>query len=118
MSDERKKSDGSLFHLLALLALASAILFPRAIAISNAHSERIDDHYHLWRGLMFWNGRINEVNELNDPPLGEAISALPLLWTGCTPGPERQHVLYHQPLSPERLLLLIALWKSLLFLPV
>lgn len=63
--------------------VAAIVVIPRAALICRAHNESIDDDYHLRRGLMFWTRPGTSVR-LNDPPLGEAIGALPLVVFGCT----------------------------------
>jgi hypothetical protein len=115
------------------MALAALIVIPRAALVSRAHGHCWDDQFHLSCGISFLlrtNPRINR----NDPPLGPAILALPLIVTGSIPeSPEsywsRPHdttssaappfysVLFGHRLGPETLSLLVALWKSILFLP-
>src|SRR5205823_4770450 len=94
-----KRLDRSL--LLALL-VSAAIILPRSFLISRAHSECIDDQYHLVRGVGFWTGQL-ATTRFNDPPLGEAISALPLVLSGCRPQGKAGLVLYGQRLRPETL---------------
>jgi hypothetical protein len=66
---------------LAIL-VAAAVVLPRSYLIAQAHSESIDDLYHLKRGLVFLTRGLAESElELNDPPLGEGIVALPMLVT-------------------------------------
>ena len=101
------------------LLVAALILLPRGFAISLHQNERYDDEYHLSRGVAFWQRSI-ENRPMNDPPLGDALGALPLIVTGSVgfePG-SREVTLYGHRLSPETLLNLIALWKSLLYLPL
>jgi hypothetical protein len=100
---------------LAVL-FSALVIVPRAAMVAHAQSEGFDDEYHLSRGLDFWHRDLQD-DRLNDPPLGEAISAIPLLVTGCHV-PDDGHVLYGQRLSVETLLLLVAIWKSILFLPL
>ena len=101
-------------QLLLALLVAAAVLLPRAALISRAHSETYDEEYHLSRGARFWSRDLAGV-PLNDPPLGEALAAVPLAfadrgrsWTGT---------LYDHSLRPESALLLTHLWMSVLFLP-
>src|SRR5436190_19641851 len=68
--------------LLAMLLLA-AVVIPRSILVADAHSESSDDEYHLMRGLMFWRHEINADIDLNDPPFGEGVLALPMLAIGA-----------------------------------
>src|SRR4051812_39956311 len=94
--------------LLLCLTLAAAVIIPRAALISRAHSECTDDEYHLVRGIRFWTGSLRKT-PLNDPPLGEFISAIPLIASG-TNG-DSPSVLHGQKNSPGTLLLRIAIWK-------
>src|SRR4051794_17443300 len=92
---------------------------PRAVLLTRAHKESSDDDYHLVRGLEFLKGDPGLIHrELNDPPLGQAIGALPLyLLGGDTHGRDEGTALYAQErYSPETGLLLVALWKSVLVL--
>jgi hypothetical protein len=108
-------------HLLFALIFAAAIVIPRAALIQLAHSPTSDDDYHLVRGLEFLQRDKGLVHrELNDPPLGEAIAALPLwLMGGTTHGRMEGTALYDQSAySPETALMSIAIWKAVLFLPL
>jgi hypothetical protein len=108
-------------HLLLALLLAAAVVLPRALLLRDAHSETSDDDYHLVRGLEFLHRDPGLVHrELNDPPLGEAIAALPLwLMGGTTHGVDEGTALYAQVgYTPENALLIVTLWKALLFLPL
>src|SRR3954471_21149509 len=86
-------------HLLFALLLTLAVTLPRALLIHNAHNETSDEDYHLVRGLEFLHrdpGLIHR--ELNDPPLGQALTALPLaLLGGSTHGQDEGTALYAQP---------------------
>jgi 4-amino-4-deoxy-L-arabinose transferase-like glycosyltransferase len=96
------------------------VVLPRSVMVSRAHQESSDDDYHLVRGLEFLRGDPGLVHrELNDPPLGQAIGALPLwLLGGDTHGKDEGTGLYGQRgYSPETATMLVAVWKSLLFLP-
>src|SRR5688572_11101970 len=103
-------------HLWLAVLVAAAIVLPRSALVSRAQSEGFDDEYHLSRGMAFWYGTLSGAR-LNDPPLGAAISAIPMVLLGCKI-PDDGHVLYNQRISLENLLTIIALWKSLLFLPM
>jgi hypothetical protein len=108
-------------HLLLALLLSAAVLLPRAILIREAHSETSDDDYHLVRGLEFLKRDPGLVNrELNDPPLGEALAALPLwLMGGSTHARDEGTALHEQKdYLPETALMAVAIWKVLLFLPL
>jgi hypothetical protein len=97
------------------LSLAALVLLPRAWLIARAHSECYDDEYHLVRGARFFLGTVGEMAH-SDPPLGEALTALPLVLTNRNPA--WTGTLYEHSLRPETTLLLVALWRSLLFLPI
>src|SRR3954469_18158443 len=77
-------------HLLLALLVAACVVIPRAALISSAHSETIDDDYHLVRGLEFLRRDPGLIHRnLNDPPLGAALAAVPLwLMGGTTHGPD------------------------------
>lgn len=107
-------------HLSLALVLAALVLFPRSLLLTSAHNESSDDDYHLVRGLEFLRGDRGLLHrELNDPPLGQAISAVPLyLLGGTTHGLVENTALYGQRnYTPETATRLIALWKTFLFLP-
>jgi 4-amino-4-deoxy-L-arabinose transferase-like glycosyltransferase len=108
-------------HLLLALLLAACVVIPRAALVSSAHSETIDDDYHLVRGLEFLRRDPGLIHRgLNDPPLGAALAAVPL-WVmgGTTHGPDEGTALHSQSAyTPERALMAVAIWKSLLFLPL
>ncbi|HEX8201793.1 MAG TPA: hypothetical protein VF590_15060, partial [Isosphaeraceae bacterium] len=107
-------------HLGLALALAAAVLLPRAIAVARAHSASWDDAYHLTRGLAFLTRTLDPGRlPLNDPPFGEAVVALPLLGANLLAG-RAAHApgLYGGPLDPEALQGILAAWKALLFLPL
>jgi len=108
-------------HLIYALLLAAAIVVPRAILIQHAQSETSDDDYHLIRGLEFLHRDAGLVHrQLNDPPLGEALAALPL-WVmgGTTHGQIEGTAIYGQAnYSPETALMAVAIWKAVLFLPL
>jgi hypothetical protein len=100
---------------------------PRSVLITRAHSECLDDDYHLDHGLCVLRGT-NHPLTYNDPPLGEAILALPLHVLGVEPyvthAPDSNgHVTMHrsvfhgQRYRPDTLRMIIAIWKSILFLP-
>lgn len=102
------------------MLFAAIIVIPRAILIQHAHSETSDDDYHLVRGLEFLHRDPGLVHrELNDPPLGEALGALPL-WVmgGTTHGRIEGTAIYGQACSPETAMRAVAIWKGVLFLPL
>jgi len=104
-----------------IIALAAVIVIPRAILIQRAHSESADDEFHLLRGLEFLHRDHGLVHrELNDPPLGEALGAIPL-WVmgGTTHGKSEGTAIYDQAnYSPETALMMVAVWKAIVFLPL
>jgi hypothetical protein len=108
---------------LAIL-IVGAIVIPRSIAISQAHSEYVDDEYHRTRGLAFLHRDLASVDVargtvVNDPPAGEGIVALPFLVVNLAEGrSSRDPGLYHHRVSPEVLLGFLAAWKAILFLPM
>jgi hypothetical protein len=104
--------------LLLVLLLAAAVIVPRSYLVARAHSESYDDDWHLKRGLLFLTRSLagSEV-ELNDPPLGEGLVAIPMLVTnlleGRAPADDR---LYDAPGRAETIAIRTALWNSILFL--
>jgi hypothetical protein len=108
-------------HLAFALVLTAAVAIPRAYLVSRAQNESSDDDYHLVRGLEFLRRDPGLAHrELNDPPLGEGIAALPL-WVlgGTTHGPDEGTALYSQRnYGPDTATMLVALWKAFLFLPI
>src|SRR5947208_689935 len=65
------------------LLLVGVVVVPRSIAISQAHTESVDDEYHRARGLAFLERNLGVADIaprtlVNDPPLGEGLVALPL----------------------------------------
>src|SRR5882762_8342155 len=103
-------------QLLIAWALAAVFVVVRSVLIEAAHSETVDSEYHLNRGLAFLTGTVGK-RILNDPPLGEALSALPMWVTRCLPSATAR-CLYGHHLRTETILLMIAVWKSILFLPL
>ena len=106
--------------LLYALLLSAAVLLPRAIWVQWSHGPSSDDDYHLVRGLEFLKGDRGLVHrELNDPPLGEALGAVPLwMMGGTTHGKDEGTALFAQTYLPDAALMAVAIWKTLLFLPV
>ncbi len=103
-------------QLLIALSLAALVVTVRSVLIELAHSETVDAEYHLNRGIAFLTGTVGR-RILNDPPLGEALCAVPMWLSGCVPGGGARG-LYGHHLKPETILCLIAVWKSLLFVPL
>jgi hypothetical protein len=104
---------------LALLLIALVVI-PRSILIARDHSEAFDAEYHIERGLAYWTGTIAAKDlQLNDPPLGEALVSLPVLFTNFYEGRDPADArLYDEPGRAERLGLRCAVWCALLFLPL
>src|SRR4051812_38443373 len=100
-------------HCLLAVLLGAAVLIPRGLLISHAHSDTWDTQYHIDTGIRIWRGTLGD-HKLNDPPLGEALVALPVLLTGCynDSDPETETGVYGQRLSAQTLCDLIAVWKS------
>ncbi len=103
-------------QLLLVLLLAAAVLVVRSALIERAHSETCDAEYHLNRGIAFLSGTVGK-RILNDPPLGEALSAFPMWITGSVPSPTARG-LYGHRIPTEVILVIIAVWKAILFLPL
>ena len=115
---------------LAVL-VAAAVVVPRTLLVSRAHSEYWDDQYHLSQGLSLVLGTKTGVIR-NDPPLGQMVLSVPMLLAGCVPprpeespaaspdGPAPLYiaVLYGHRLAPETISMMVAAWKALLFLPL
>src|SRR5215475_12193381 len=109
---------GGRWAVLRVLLISTLVLVPRGLLISNAQSERFDDEYHLNRGVAFLRHAIGD-RPLNDPPLGEGLTAIPLVVTGSySPDPAVDMGIYGHQRSPETLMNLIAIWKTILFLPM
>jgi hypothetical protein len=114
---KRSAWSGLGWQLCLVVLIAAAIVLPRSYLIAQAHSESFDDQYHLRRGLAFLTRTLAASNlELNDPPLGEGIVAIPMLVTniieGRRPADDR---LYDAPQRAETIAIRIALWNSLIF---
>ena len=124
-------------HFWLALLLAAAVLIPRTTLVALAHSEYCDDQYHLSGGLSFLR-QVDPHMWRNDPPLGQGLLALPLYLLGVRPDEpavyRAQHhndpghrvemgsepfyaPAYEQKIAPDTLLLIVAVWKSILFLP-
>jgi hypothetical protein len=100
--------------LLLVLALAAAVLLWRGGSMARAHSESYDDEYHLVHGAAYFRGGLHDLAQ-PDPPLGQALTALPMVLTNTNP--RWTGTLYDHSRPPEIVLLLTALWRSILFLP-
>jgi 4-amino-4-deoxy-L-arabinose transferase-like glycosyltransferase len=130
---------------LAIL-VAALVVIPRSVLISRAHSETLDEQAHLRRGFAAAPRNPGNISiQMNDPPFGDVLLTLPPLalgassekplvwqhWPGGKPAdadavpPQvayrsrvaRQASLYGHVISPEHILLSVAIWKAILFLP-
>lgn len=116
-------------QLICALLLATIVIIPRSILIIHAQSPCVDDNYHLGRGLLLLrleHERLHEI-QLNDPPLGEAIVAIPAWLNGIhMPDPLRGRGPFGDAppppadcfMLPESIRIETAIWQSMLFLPV
>ena len=108
-------------QLLLMLVISAAVLIPRGLMITRSESERVDDEYHIQRGVAFLNRQLNKTDKLplNDPPTGEGLTVLPLwlMHTWKTKLP-LETAIWNQQLKPDTILNLIGVWKSLLLLPM
>lgn len=104
--------------VLLVLLFALLIVPTRSAFIASAHSESIDDEYHLVRGVRFLSGTLGRT-PLNDPVLGAAVLSVPVWLEGATPSKDHKFgvILHGQRVGPETLQMLVALWKSVLFVP-
>ncbi len=104
-------------HLGLALLLAAAVVIPRSYLIARSHSESCDDDYHLTRGLAFLTRGIARADlDLNDPPLGEGLIAVPMLITNRIEGrPATDDRLYDVPERAETIAVRTAVWNSVLF---
>ena len=105
--------------ILAVL-FAALIVAPRSFMIARAHSETYDVPYHLIRGLAYFTRTISKKDlSCNDPPLGEALIATPLLVSNLLEGRSADDDrLYDVPRRAEAIAVRIALWNTVLFLPL
>jgi hypothetical protein len=124
-------------HFWLAVLLAAAVFIPRTTLVARAHSEYCDDQFHLSSGLSFLR-RVPPHMHRNDPPLGQGLLALPLYVLGVAPDPPAVYRAKHahdpgphvaqgsepffapafeQSIPAERLLLIVAIWKSILFVP-
>lgn len=109
-------------HLVIVIALSAIVLLTRSWIITNAQSERVDDEYHIQRGVLFLERTLSEKRafKLNDPPLGAAIGVLPLWLAGAWEHhqPDSRTYLWGETYSADAILNAIGVWKSLLMLPM
>ena len=104
--------------LVVVLMLALLIVPTRSAIIASVHGECVDDEYHLVRGVRFLRGELGRT-PLNDPVLGASVIALPVWLCGAVPNADQKFglILRGQSVSADTLQMLVALWKSLLFVP-
>src|SRR5678816_675383 len=108
-------------HFWLAMVIATIVLLGRSWIITNAQSERIDDEYHVQRGVMFLNRTLGNQKafKLNDPPLGEAIGVLPLWIAGNWAHHSKDgRYIWGEKYSADTILNVIGLWKSLLLVPM
>ncbi|MBC8106967.1 MAG: glycosyltransferase family 39 protein [Anaerolineae bacterium] len=105
-------------HFWLALLLAAIVIIPRSALMIQSHSDYYDDQYHYIRGIRFIADKLGRrPPQLNDPPLGEALTAWPVWWSGVRN--ISGDILYGQKLvKPETLRLRVAIWKSILLLPM
>ncbi len=108
------------WQVVVAVLLVALVVVPRSILIARAHSETLDANYHRIRGLAYWTRTIAAKDlDLNDPPLGEGLMALPVLVTNLMEGRDPDDGrLFDEPGRAERLALRCAVWNSILFLPL
>jgi hypothetical protein len=115
------------------VAVAACVLVPRTVLVSRAHTECWDDLAHLRQGLSLVM-RTSVGGDRADPPLGQVLTALPMVATGCLPPrPENYQPapddppgaaatyaapVYGQKWSPETIRTMLAAWKALLVVPL
>jgi hypothetical protein len=102
--------------------LSTVVICYRSILITHAHSESWDDHYHIPHGIEFLLHIRPPYLFMNDPPLGKGIIALPALLPGMgvtvhRDQPPGKSMVIDWPPS-ERVVIAVAVWKSLLFVPL
>jgi len=108
--------------------IAAAVLISRGILIAHDHGPTVDENYHLYRGLLFLRQDWPHIYDArwNDPPLGEALLAIPAWLNGV----RMSNPIYASawsrdvpPLAkycyvmPDSVRIETAIWKSILFLP-
>jgi len=101
-------------QVVAVALISLVVILPRSISIVRSHSPCTDDFYHIERGALFWSRHLGST-DLNDPPLGEAIGAIPVSasdWLLLLPR-FRKFVL-----SRDQAQLIVAIWKSIIFAPL
>jgi hypothetical protein len=87
--------------------------------MSSQHSRTWDEDVHVKKGLALLTGTIHRPEiDVNDPPLGDALVALPMLALNSTHGVALTNSAIHaQPFSRDLAQGLLFVWKSLLFIP-
>lgn len=118
-SGGRRPGRAGAWSVLAAMLVAAAVLLPRAYLVNAAHTETCDEDVLLLQGTEFWHRDPGLVHRLlNDPHLGQALGALPLVLMGADSHTAAgDTVLYGQPYAPEAGLRAVALWKAALFVP-
>lgn len=109
-----------------MLVLVAAVVIARSVAIVLMHSVTYDEVYHFSAGLLHLEGKLG-VAPPNDPPLGEALSVLPVYLAGYRAkldghvdpalGFERQYAasFFAQPVSGDFFRTLVAGWRGVIY---
>ena len=99
------------------ILICIAVVIPRSLSMASSHSESYDDRFHIRHGLGFLSGTIASKNLIfMDPPLGQAIIALPIVLVNLYTGyPLSEYQGDGEPISLESFALIFAAWKSILF---
>src|SRR5689334_767255 len=66
------------------VVVAACVLVPRTVLVSRVHTECWDDLAHLRQGLSLLM-RTGVGGDRADPPLGQVLTCLPMVATGCLP---------------------------------
>lgn len=90
------------YFWLAIL-IAAAVVVPRSLLITAAHSPTMDEQWHVRDGIAQLTGNPSGmVHSAGDPSLGEQVCAFPLWVTGCWPEkPMDPATLSPRPLASE-----------------
>jgi hypothetical protein len=114
-------------ELFLVLLIAPGVLVPRGAVIALHHGPTFVENYHLYRGLLFL--RQDQVHlqstRWNDPPLGEALSAIPAWLNRVQMANPIYSAEYSFSVPPAKYCYVLptsirvetAIWKSILFVP-
>ena len=105
------------WQIIAAVLFSVLIVAPRSYVIARAHSETYDAQYHITRGLSYFARTISKKDlSCNDPPIGEALIAVPVLVTNLLEGRDiDDDRLYDVAGRAETIAVRIALWNTVLF---